>query len=200
MTRLLVVRHAQPDGIAQRCYGSLDVGLASAGRRDAVELGRDVASAGVGAVVSSPSRRAAETAEHIGIVRALDERLREIDFGAFEGRTYDELEREEPELFRRWMTAPTSVTFPGGESFADLRSRVTAVVRDLRSRHPDEVVAVVTHGGVVRAMLVDALGLAPANAFRLDVGYCRVTVIDTIGGAVVVRQVNGTARDLPPGA
>ena len=148
-------------------------------------------------VVSSPARRALETAAALGTPE-VDERLRELDFGELEGRTYEEIERERPELFARWMRTPTEVRFPGGEGFEDLRERAVAAAAELRARHDGGTVAVVTHGGVVRALLADALGLPSAAIFRLDVGYARVSVVDWFDGdAPVVRLVNGAAGDLP---
>ena len=62
---------------------------------------------------------------------SVDDRLRELDFGQFEGRTYEEIEREHPEFFRSWMETPTLVRFPGGESYAELRERVSAALDDI---------------------------------------------------------------------
>ena len=88
--------------------------------------------------------------------------------------------------------------FRGGEGFEDLRERAVAAAAELRARHDGGRVAVVTHGGVVRALLADALGLPSAAIFRIDVGYARVSVVDWFDGdAPVVRLVNGAAGDLP---
>jgi broad specificity phosphatase PhoE len=193
VTRILLIRHAEPEDDARgRCYGRLDVGLSDAGRAHAQRLSgisRDI-------VYTSPRRRARETADVLGDA-LVDERLRELDFGELEGRTYDEIARERPELYRRWMEEPTRVRFPGGEEFGDLRTRACAALADIRATHEGRVVAVVTHGGVVRAGLADALGLASERIFALDVGYCRVSVIDWFGDRAVVRLVNGTGADLP---
>jgi broad specificity phosphatase PhoE len=195
VTRLLLIRHGRPAEDARgRCYGRLDVGLSPAGLAEAAELGRALT---VATIVSSPARRALETAAALGAPE-VDERLRELDFGELEGRTYDEIERERPELFARWMETPTEVRFPGGEGFEDLRERAVAAAAELRVRHAGGTVAVVTHGGVVRALLADALGLPSAAIFRLDVGYARVSVVDWFDGdAPVVRLVNGAVGDLP---
>ena len=195
MTRLLLIRHGRPvDDARGRCYGRLDVGLSPEGSAQAAELGRTLA---VATVVTSPARRALETAAALGTPQ-VDERLRELDFGELEGRTYEEIERERPDLFARWMRTPTEVRFPGGEGFDDLCDRAVAAAAELRARHDGGTVAVVTHGGVVRALLADALGLPSTAIFRLDVGYARVSVVDWFDGdAPVVRLVNGAAADLP---
>lgn len=195
MTRVLLIRHAQPEDDARgRCYGRLDVGLSPAGEEAAERLARGLPST-LGAVYSSPRRRALQTATRLGEPR-VDERLSEIDFGELEGRKYEEIEREQPELFRRWMESPTQVRFPGGESWADLRTRSRDAVADILEAGGDAV-AVVTHGGVVRAILADALGLPDERAFALDVGYARVSIVDWYDSSSVVRLVNGVAADVP---
>ena len=76
--------------------------------------------------VGAPCRRRRGSAR-----REVDDAPRELDFGDARGRTYEEIEREQPELFRRWMETPTQVRFPGGESYADLRERVAPAVADV---------------------------------------------------------------------
>jgi alpha-ribazole phosphatase len=196
-TRLLLIRHGAPhDDGRGRCYGTLDYGLSELGRRQSAELAARLENVGIGTVVSSPRARAKETASVLGRDVDVDERLRELDFGELEGRRYDEIAREQPSLYRKWMTEPTGVRFPGGEAFDDLRARAAAAITDLVGASTGEAIAVVTHGGVVRAALADALGLPSERIFRLDVGYCRVTVVDWFEGTPVVRMVNG-GGDLP---
>ena len=137
--RLLLIRHAEPSEDARgRCYGRLDVGLSPHGREQAGELARALAGTRLEAVYSSPRRRAVETAAALDPSSVVDERLRELDFGEFEGRTYDEIAASHPEVYRRWMETPTEVRFPGGESYSELRRRVLAAVHDLRGRHDSE--------------------------------------------------------------
>lgn len=201
-TRLVIVRHGRPEADSRgRCYGTLDVALSRRGVRDSEELAARLTSVPLSALYTSPRRRALATAEAIAAGRQLapveDERLRELDFGTFEGRTYAEIERDEPEVFRRWMTEPTAVTFPDGESFSELRTRVGAALDEYRLAHDGQTIAVVAHGGVVRAALAEVLSLPDERVFAIDVGYCRVSVVDWFGGDAVVRLVNGSAVDVP---
>jgi alpha-ribazole phosphatase len=193
--RLVLVRHAETDpAMRGRCYGRLEVQLSAEGRRQAAELAAALADEPLAAVYTSPLARAAETAEAIasphGLAPVPDEGLREIDFGEVEGMAYDEIRAERPELYRTWMETPTEVRFPGGESYADLRARVLAASVGIRGRHGGEAVAVVAHGGVVRVVLADALGLADGAVFRLDQAYGAVSVVDWPGAEPVVRAVN----------
>ena len=195
MSRLVLLRHAEPEEDSRgRCYGSLDVGLSPAGLQHAERLARDLAGLALDGVYSSPRRRALDTAARIaaarGLVPAVDDRLRELDFGILEGRRYEEIERSEPELFRAWMETPTEVTFPGGESYDDLRRRAVAVCDEIRGRHGCALV--VTHGGVVRAVVSECLAIPAAAIFRIDQSYGGLTVVDWIEETPIVRVLNGT--------
>jgi len=198
MTRLLLIRHAEPEDDARgRCYGRLDIGLSPTGLANAERLAESLRNLELEKVYVSPRRRAVQTAAALGGSPSVDDRLRELDFGELEGRTYDEIEREQPAFFRRWMEAPTRVRFPGGESYGELRERVAAAVDEAVAAHAARTVALVSHGGVIRAALTVALGLPDHRAFALDVGYARISVVDSFDGRPVVRLVNGLSADLP---
>jgi alpha-ribazole phosphatase len=198
MTRLLLIRHAEPDEDARgRCYGRLDVGLSPTGLASAERLAESLRAVELDAVYVSPRLRAVQTATAFGASRIVDNRLRELDFGQFEGRTYDEIEREQPEFFQSWMETPTLVRFPGGESYAELRERVSAAVDDIVASNGDRTVALVSHGGVIRAALAVALGLPDDRAFALALGYARISIVDVFDGTPIIRLVNGVAADVP---
>jgi alpha-ribazole phosphatase/probable phosphoglycerate mutase len=198
MTRLLLIRHAEPDEAARgRCYGRLDVGLSPTGLASAERLADGLRPVELDAVYVSPRLRAVQTATALGGSRVVDDRLRELDFGQFDGRTYDEIEREHPEFFRSWMETPTLVRFPGGESYAELRERVSVALDDIVTASNDKTVALVSHGGVIRAALAIALGLPDDRAFALALGYARISIVDVFDGTPIVRLVNGASADVP---
>jgi alpha-ribazole phosphatase/probable phosphoglycerate mutase len=193
VSTLVLVRHAEPvDDMRGRCYGSLDVPLSERGVAQVQSLVARLSDP-YEVVVTSPRTRAAETAAPLAAARDVplhvDERLREIDFGAFEGQTYEEIERTEPELFRRWMETPTEVRFPGGESYADVRERALAAYAEIRTTHGCAVV--VAHGGVIRAGLAAWLGMPDDRIFRLAQRHCGVSVVDWVDETPIVRLLNG---------
>jgi broad specificity phosphatase PhoE len=194
-TRLLLVRHAEPDGSAHgRCCGRLDVPLSDYGRRHAKALAAALERARLAAVYASPLARALETARPLAAVRGLEVSIQpdlsEVDFGELEGKRYEEVAAERPGLFRMWMDEPAKVRFPGGESLAELRARVLAASEEIRRAHRGEAVAVVAHAGVVRVVLADALGLRDSALFRLDVAYGGISIVDWVEHSPVVRAVN----------
>lgn len=194
-TRFVLVRHAEPEhAIRGRVYGALDVPLSSDGRCRSDALAAALELMPLVAVYSSPLRRAVETARPIAVAHGLrpiaDERLRELELGELEGRSYAEIEADEPGLFRSWMEKPTRVRFPGGESFHDLRARVLAATHEMRVRHAGSAIAIVAHAGVTRTILMAALALPEEALFRLDQPYGGVSVIDWLDGVPLVRAVN----------
>jgi ribonuclease H / adenosylcobalamin/alpha-ribazole phosphatase len=191
----MFVRHTEPEARAVgRCYGRLDVDLSEDGRRHARALGTALVGFGVQALYSSPLRRGRDTARLIGAQLELEPRVHaglvEIDFGELEGRTYDEIAASEPALYRLWMERPTAVRFPGGESYAELRGRAADVLAEIRAEHVDSVVAVVAHGGVIRAMLAPALGLGDDELFAIPQDYGGVSIVDWSGESALVQVVN----------
>ena len=203
-TQILLVRHAQPTSNARgRCYGTLDIGLSVAGRAQAQLLARTLEQAPLAAIYTSPSRRAVDTAAPTAQTHALtpiiDDRLRELDFGEFEGRTYGEIERSHPKLYRQWMLTPTLVQFPGGESYTQLRARALAAIDEIRTRHPGETAAVFSHGGVLRTVLADCLSMPADAIFRLDQRHGAISIIDWINATPLVRLVNAPPTIDEPG-
>lgn len=194
-TRLLLIRHAQPDEDARgRCYGKLDIGLSAPGQRRAQLLARTLDRIPLAAVYSSPSTRALKTAAPIAaahqLMPAVDDALREIDFGELEGRSYDEIQAVYPDLYRSWMETPTRVEFPGGESYTQLRVRALVALEAIRTCHRGELAAIVSHGGVLRAMLADCLRMPDEAIFRIDQSYGALSIVDWIDGRPLVRVIN----------
>jgi alpha-ribazole phosphatase len=191
-TRLVLVRHGEPDeSMHGRCYGSLDVPLSAAGLRRAAAVAEVLRSHKLEAVYSSPLQRAFDTARAVASAHGLEpisrDALREVDFGELEGMSYEEIASEHPDVYALWMESPSSVRFPGGEALSDLCARVLQEVAGIRERHDGQAVAVVAHGGVIRAVLAEALELPDAAFFRLDQPYGAVSVVDWIDGVPVIR-------------
>ena len=149
--RIWLVRHGSTDWSEQgRFTGWADLPLNAEGRRQAESLGARM-DRGDAVIWSSDLRRAVETATlAFGPPRA-DPRVREIDFGRLEGLTWEECD----DRTRAELLAFEGFRAPGGESVADLRRRARSFLQELpRGRH-----VVVTHGGVIRALTGDVVGL-----------------------------------------
>ena len=196
LLRLVLMRHGKPADEAEGiCHGRLDVRLSDEGRaqiRNRLNLLRSLAP---DAIYTSTSRRAIESATEIEAplnlqAQAVPE-LCEIDFGAFEGLTYTELEKQFPQEFKHWMECPTDTRFPGGEGFIDLKRRVISFQQSLLPKHENQTILIISHAGVNRALLADALGLPGKQIFRIDQRHAGISIIDYLSDSAWVRVVNG---------
>jgi alpha-ribazole phosphatase len=192
---LVLVRHAEPtDDARGRCYGRLDVELSESGREQCRRLAAHLSGEPVAAIVCSPRLRARDTADAIAKPHSLPvtvlDPLRELDFGELEGRTYEEIAASRPELYEQWMTRPTTVRFPGGEGYTDLHARAADAVARLRATYDGRTVVAVTHGGVVRAVLAEALGMPHDRIFGLAVDTASITRVLWYEGVAIVRCLN----------
>ena len=196
-TRLLLIRHLEPDrSLHGRAYGSLDAPLSARALEESAKLAQGLDGVRLDAVYASPLRRALETATPLAVDRKLvpvvHEGLREIDFGELEGSRYEDVETDRPDFFRLWMSDPTGVSFPGGESFADLRLRVLGAAEEIRARHRGSAAELVAHGGVTRAIVAASLSMPDEALFRLDQAYGAVSVVDWLGKTAILRVLNAS--------
>ncbi len=171
MSCLVLVRHAATEWTGVRFCGRADPALSEAGRSQLGRLVEEIRRArlSVAAVRSSPARRALETAaalaEALGVPVEADDRLREVDFGSVEGRSFDELAREHPAIAAALLAGRDAVDWPGGERACDVTARLEDVARELAAAGGDEIA--VAHGGSIRALvrLIDpGRGLAAVPA------------------------------------
>lgn len=170
-TRLLLTRHAQTVWHAENRYAGRgsDIDLTEAGRAQVQELAAWAKRQRLDAVGCSPVRRAVETArpcaEAAELVLQVIDDLREVDFGAAEGHTLDELRRVDPDMVRRFADDPAQHPFPGAERPAAAAARCAAALRDAAGQHPGGRVLVVAHNTLLRLGLCALLGL-PIGRYR----------------------------------
>jgi len=181
-TTLLMVRHGETELSAEKRFsGRGDPELTERGAEQARAVAARLASYEVTAVVSSPLRRAARTAEIVGEVLGVevgvDDGLIETDFGAWEGLTFGEARAQWPDAMQAWLDDP-AVAPPAGESFASVFARVAAVRERLTRDHPAGRVAVVSHVTPIKAMVRDALGAPAQVLFRMNLDLASLTTVD----------------------
>lgn len=186
MRRLLLVRHvATPATRAHRFPA--DEPLDAGGLTAAAALGRALP-ANPGAIVCSPALRCRQTAEAAGLgVPELEPRLLEADFGSWAGRSLEEVHAADPDAAVRWMTDPQAAPH-GGESLAAFSARVAGWL-DLQTQEDGRTVAI-THGGVVKAAVVHAMGAPLQSFWRVDVAPGSITTLHAHGPRWTVVRTN----------
>jgi broad specificity phosphatase PhoE len=170
---ILLARHGQTDFNAPpvRIQGSLDPPLNETGIAQARELAELVAGEGLRALYASDMLRARMTAEivgeRVGLEPVIEPRVRECDWGSWEGRLVEDIAREEPEHWQAWLAAGKLFKFPDGESLTEHMARTTAALDDIRKGELPALV--VCHGGTVRVALAarDPRGLNAYHEFHV---------------------------------
>jgi ribonuclease H / adenosylcobalamin/alpha-ribazole phosphatase len=198
-TRLLLLRHGQTELSAQRRYsGRGDPGLTDLGRRQAAEAARHLGGrGGISAVVSSPLRRARDTAAAaagaLGLPVGVDEDLIETDFGLWEGLTFAEAAERHPDVHGRWLR-DTALRPPGGESFDEVTTRVRRARDRIVAEHGTGTVLVVSHVTPIKTLLRLALGAGAGVLFRLHLDLASLSIAEFYpDDGASVRLVNDTS-------
>ncbi|MBI1900930.1 MAG: histidine phosphatase family protein [Planctomycetia bacterium] len=169
---LYCIRHGESTYNSQgRVQGQADPPLSDLGRAQARALAAALAEQAVEAVFASPLKRAFETAEIVagalGVLLSADDRLKEIDVGVFQGKTWEEIEADTPEAAAGWQSHDPDFVIPGGESRRQLMERAAAAFRAIRETGYARV-AVIAHGGTISAALKVLLEIpARRNPFSL---------------------------------
>jgi broad specificity phosphatase PhoE len=209
MLTLVLTRHGLTDRSEpeQHLGQRIDISINDAGRRQAEALGNRLSAVHFDRILTSPMFRARETAAIIGGGAAIeaDPRLKEMDYGDWEGLTYGQIEERDREARREWELAPDRLSCPGGESGNDVAVRVRAFLEDLIEEHRawhakasfraaakpggpahgpgDRPVLVVAHSSTNRVLLCVALGT--------DVRDYRKRFVQSQGNLTVLRWEEG---------
>lgn len=162
-----------------------DVPLDEVGREQAELVAVRLRDEEIDRVYSSPLSRCFELAEMVagdhGLEVEVDERLREIDLGRWDGETYKEIIEKDGDILKRWTRDPASVTVPGGESLTDVQERAMDWLRQAVAECPEGTVLASSHGGAIRAVLAGVVGLPLSMLFRLTVDLASISVINYLG-------------------
>ena len=194
--RLYLIRHGEVEGVeAGRLLGRTDVPLSERGREQSHQLAQFLSRERLTSVYSSDLLRARTTADTIATRSNLEVRetsaWREIDMGEWEGRTFAALHGEAPRLVAQIFNDPARFVYPHGESFAAFTARVRGALDKLLKTHDSGNIALITHGGVCRVIIGDALGMLARNWLRLAQDYGCVNVVDWYDGNPTVKLLNG---------
>jgi ribonuclease H / adenosylcobalamin/alpha-ribazole phosphatase len=206
-TRLLLLRHGETElSIRRRYSGRGDPELTARGQDQAegaaLRLSRPeadgLAPGGIAAVLTSPLRRARQTAaavaDAVDVPLHVRDALVETDFGGWEGLTFTEAAERDPELHARWL-GDEHVPPPGGESFADVAVRLAAERAAIVAEYAGSTVVVVTHVTPIKLLLRAALAGGPEILYRLHLDLAALSVADFYpDGGASVRLVNDTTH------
>jgi probable phosphoglycerate mutase len=194
-TEIILIRHGETEwNSQQRMQGHSNSDLSSVGQAQIQALGEWMKNVPFDHIYSSDSLRAKQTAEAItqfsGHELKIDLRLREKNLGVFEGLTSEEARERHPEVFRLFKTAGSKYVIDEGESTQQLQDRALEIVDEIRIKHPEEHVLLVTHGGFIRVVMKHSLGLSletPTRFLIRNTGVFRLVwedkwIVSQMGG------------------
>jgi len=196
-TEIILIRHGETEwNSQQRMQGHSNSDLSSVGQAQIQALGQWMKNVPFDLIYSSDSLRAKQTAEAItqfsGHELKIDLRLREKNLGVFEGLTSEEARERHPEVFRLFKTAGSKYVIDEGESTQQLQDRALEIVDEIRIKHPEEHVLLVTHGGFIRVVMKHSLGLSletPTRFLIRNTGVFRLVwedkwIVSQMGGVL----------------
>ncbi len=199
MTKIYLVRHGLTEwNVSGRFQGHSDVTLTEMGIQQAKCLAEYFPAEKIDAVYSSDLQRAALTASYIakrfGCKVRETYKLREMNFGAWEGMTFDEIKTRWPFAEKQILFTPDEIKPPAGESFQEVEERASRTLEQITAAHTGENIVLVAHGAFLRTILTYVLHIPLRYVFRIRQGNTAVSRLMHGGDHFTVDYVNNTAH------
>ncbi len=199
VTRVIFVRHGETLwNHSKRYQGHSDIPLNETGIEQGKKVAKGLAGEKISAIYSSDLGRAVQTAKIIGAKHGLEpvmiKDFREVNFGLWEGLTYEAIMAEWPEVLSAIYEKPGGTLIPGGESFDDVQKRTVQGLGKCLASHKEETIVVVSHGGTMRVLLCDALGLPVQKMWSLQQDSTAINIVTYFETTKVVSLVNDTCH------
>jgi broad specificity phosphatase PhoE len=194
-----LVRHGETDwNVEGRVQGHVPTSLNPRGRKQVETLRDSLINEDMRAIYTSDLPRTVETAQIIRHSRAIPlyhcPELREQFYGRWEGRTYKEIEAEEPQEYAEFLQGGASAIPPEGESTKDLMRRIAQFTARVRTTHTQGTFLMVGHGGSLRALILYLLDLPMTAFWRMRLAPASCTVVEVYAKHAILQQLNDIAH------
>lgn len=200
MTEIIIIRHGETDwNKTGRFQGHSDVSLSAEGRAQAAALGKNLVVDHVDAIYASDLTRAMETAaplaQRFGLEVISDPLLRELNFGSWEGRNFNDVNAENPDAMKTFYNDPERVNIPDSEPFPEFQRRVAGRVREIVAQERGKRIVIVSHGASIRILFADILSMPIRSIWhvsQLNTAVNKIRFEDD--GFAVVTLMNDTSH------
>ncbi|MFW6278643.1 MAG: alpha-ribazole phosphatase [Bacillota bacterium] len=198
-TELIIIRHGETDWNKQHKYqGQQDIDLNQQGYQQARQTGSYLASRKIDALYSSDLKRAYHTAQKINQYQELEiqcqKKLREMDFGTWEGLTYQEIKEKNPQLLAEWNRDPAKINPPRGENLQIVQQRAKKCFQEIIADNEGKKVLIVSHGGVIKVFLATILNMDLKNYWQFNVDQTGINIIKFYEGKAIIKQLNNRSH------
>ncbi|HTV45669.1 MAG TPA: histidine phosphatase family protein [Stellaceae bacterium] len=196
MTVFHLVRHGEPAVFGRINGRTPGIGLSERGRAEIALVAERLAGEAIAALYASPLQRTRETAEilsaRLDLPVSYREDVIELDFGDWTGLTFDQARADRH--WPLWQHHRSIAALPGGESMRAVQARMVGALFELHHAHPAGNIAIVSHGDVIRAALLFALGMPLDLYARLEIGLGSLSTIRIDDAGMRVAAVNERPR------
>lgn len=199
MTRLFLIRHGNTaDEETKKVYkGRIDIPLSPKGIARMEKAARFLSAFKLDRIYTSTLSRSIDSGGIIARAQGLDARVLpafdEVDFGAWEGLSFDEISERYPEELARWLVDPGNHPPPQGESFRKARKRSMDQLKTILGKDAGRTIAIVAHAGILRIMIFSLLGMRLSRLFRIGQDYGCINIVDVYeDGRPMVNLLNFT--------
>lgn len=192
--QIYLLRHGETEENKSRFYyGKLDVSLNEAGIAQSVKAGELLKEIKFDSIYISERKRTRETAEaalnNKNLNLIIDKRINEIDFGKFEGKNYEQIQKEFPSEYEMWNNNWKEFAPPGGESYRQFYSRTKEFLDDILNKEQENVL-VVTHGGVIRTIYCCVLNGNLDLYWKFSSKNCDISIIKYEYGNLFIDSIS----------
>jgi alpha-ribazole phosphatase len=186
--KLTLIRHTSLQIAPGVCYGQTDVDVSVNFMQEVLITQKKLSNMPIDAVFCSPLQRCVKLAEALDLnnIRQ-DDRLKELHFGDWEMQAWDDIPRD---YFDEWAQNYAHMPPPNGETFNQLQTRGIAFINEILGQHHKQHVLIVTHGGMIRALLAYVLSMELKSLFRFNIDYGSLTQLDFSGDIPKINFVN----------
>ncbi|MBW1716400.1 MAG: histidine phosphatase family protein [Deltaproteobacteria bacterium] len=184
-TTVFLIRHGETEWSDQKRYcGFTDIELNEKGRWQARRLATRLQEEKIHRIYSSDMKRTLQCAKIVFKHKPVEGlfHLREMNFGVFEGLTYQDIMEKYPLVYRNWLENPLDTAIPQGESLHSLAARVGTGLREILSQNSNKAVAVFTHGGPIRVILTDILKVDLKEIWRIEPRIASLSILEFAKG------------------
>ncbi len=199
MKRLYLLRHGETEWNTKRItQGTTDIELTARGIEQAQNVANRLVSEKIDYIYASNLSRAYETARIIGKTIGVDVEtasgIREMHFGGWQGLSVEDLKNQYPKEHIIWRSEPHKWSLEGAETLLQVQERTLTTVNNLRKKHPDKNVLLVSHGAAIKALLLGILDIDLSNYHKLMSSNTGLSIVDYNREYPIISLLNDTCH------
>lgn len=202
MTRLFIVRHGQTAWNKEKVFrGRVDVPLNEQGIKEAEAVAEALKNEDISVIYSSPLSRAVQTAEPTAKLKGLEiiklDGITDMNFGVWEGRRLEDVEKEDMDKYRMWVERPAELLIPNGETLKEVQNRALNAVKEIIDKHPSQTVMLVSHRVVCKLLVLGLMGLGPDKFWNIQQDTACINLFAVKDGRTIMFKTNDTCHLIP---